>query len=186
MKLPFGLPLLGLCGAYALVFAQNPRGASDRPLILPTTDQVSVSSPPNESAPVLTRAEALQLISDARRYTAHPPKEPNELVAKPKVTTPDFDMAEPPPAPRSETKPEAPGSGYVWVEGHYMPVKGQWRWVRGEWAVPALPISVWISARYDAKAKTWSPGYWQPDVTTTVAPAETLKDGKPAAPPSGY
>jgi WXXGXW repeat (2 copies) len=184
MKLKFGLPLVGLCGACALAFTQNSRGASDRPVNPPPAGHASAGA--DDSAPALTRAEALKLITDARMYVAHPPKDPNELVAKPKVTTPDFDIAEPPPPARPETKPEAPAPGYVWVEGHYMPVKGQWRWVRGEWAVPALPISVWISARYDEKGKTWAPGYWQPDVASTVAPAETPKDARPAAPASGY
>lgn len=182
MKAHHGLPLLGLCGACALAFAATVRGASDQPLNPSRT--APVSSP--AEIPALTRAEERQLIAEAKRYVAHPPKEGNAVISKPKVTTPDFDIAEPPPAPRSETKPEAPGPGYVWVEGHYMPVKGQWRWVRGEWAVPALPISVWIPARYDEKEKTWSPGYWQPDVPAAIPPPEPAKDGKPAAPPNGY
>jgi len=66
-----------------------------------------------------------------------------------------------------------------------MPVKGVWRWVNGEWAVPATPISVWISANYDAKEKKWSPGYWQPDVTTTPTAESTPKPDTPATPARG-
>lgn len=182
MKANFRLPLLSLFGLCTLVSVPAAPAASDRPLPSTRSDQ----APSASEAPSLSRAEERQLIADAKRYVAHPSKDSNEVISKPKVTMPDFDIAEPPPAPRSETKPEAPGPGYVWVDGHYMPVKGQWRWVRGEWAVPALPISVWIPARYDEKEKTWAPGYWQPDVPAAVPAPEAAKDGKPAAPTNGY
>lgn len=68
----------------------------------------------------------------------------------------------PPPA-RSEKKPAMKAPGLVWVPGHWAPVKGEWQWIAGEWDVPATPISVWIEPEYDAKAKQWNPGYWQPD-----------------------
>lgn len=102
-------------------------------------------------------------------------------------SNPDFFIAAPPPVPRPETKPPAPAAGYVWVPGHYMPVKGEWQWVAGEWGVPATPSSVWIDARYDAKVKYWTPGYWQPD-RPTPEPSAPTKDGKEAAPaaPGGY
>ena len=128
------------------------------------------------------------MIAAAITYQAHPPLGADGETAPPKMMMPDFDIAEPPPAPRAETKPEAPSPGLVWVAGHYMPVKGEWRWVRGEWAVPAVPISVWIKARYDEEKKHWYPGYWQPDRPTSGSPAApTSKDGKAAAKPNnGY
>jgi len=131
--------------------------------------------------PDLTRAEALKIIAESRLYVAHPGSQPaNRASAGSPVTTPAFDMPLPPPAPRAETKPPAPQAGLVWVPGHYMPVVGSWRWVLGEWAVPATPISIWIPANYDAKAKKWSPGYWQPDVTDTPTAESTPTPATPA------
>jgi hypothetical protein len=189
MKLKSNLCLVSLCSAFALVLVPNTRGAVSDPVLMPPAKDYAREQEPSSTSPVapaLTREEALKLITAARKYVAHPQKEPNQVIAEPKVTTPDFNIAEPPPAPRAEPKPEAPGSGLVWVEGHYMPVKGEWRWVRGEWAMPALPISVWIPARYDTKEKKWAPGYWQPDVASTTAPDPAAKDGKSAAPSQGY
>ncbi len=113
----------------------------------------------------MTLAEAQKLIVLAQKYEAHPPSasEPGERRSEVRVSTPDFDMVEPPPPVRAETRPAAPVAGYLWVPGHYMPVAHTWRWVQGEWAAPATPASVWIPARYDSAKKKWTPGYWQPD-----------------------
>jgi hypothetical protein len=72
-------------------------------------------------------------------------------------------MATPPPAPRTEVKPSPPDAHSVWVPGHWAPEAGEWKWTAGQWTTPATPTSVWIEAKYDAKTKKWSPGYWQPD-----------------------
>ncbi len=137
------------------------------------------------SAPALTLAEAQQKIAAAPRYPAHPaPKQPGDK-KEPEVKSPGFEMAAPPPAPRAEQKPAVPVAGHVWVPGHYMPVEGQWRWVMGEWGVPATPASVWIPARYDEKTRKWTPGYWQPDRPTPPEPDVAPQDaGKNAAPAS--
>ncbi|MEO7414386.1 MAG: YXWGXW repeat-containing protein [Opitutaceae bacterium] len=180
MKIKTSLLFVGLCGGSALALGQDTRAPSSPARSVSPADQ---TAPANAaSAPALTRAEALLLMTAAKKYEAHPVKKPEEVVAKPKVLTPDFDMATPPPSPRTEIKPTSPAPGMVWVAGHYMPVKGEWRWVRGEWAVPALPISVWIPAKYDATTKHWDPGYWQPDAPSSEPPADaTLRDGKAAA-----
>jgi hypothetical protein len=178
MKFNPGLRLIGVCVALAAtsLAAQPAR----------TSSKAEDSASTNETA-ALSRAEALKIVSEARQYVAHPtPPPPPGKITPPQVKTPDFKMDEPPPAARTETKPEAPAAGYVWVPGHYMPVKGQWRWVRGEWAVPATPISVWIPARYDEDDKKWSPGYWQPDVATTAHPQPATKADTPPASSSSY
>jgi hypothetical protein len=149
----------GVCAA----IVGNASGASDspaRPLPRPKTEAMA----PAENAPTLTLAEAQKVIVASRKYEAHPPSTgPAGRPSEARVLTPDFERLEPPPAPRAETKPESPTAGYVWVPGHYMPVSREWRWVRGEWAAPATPVSVWIPARYDPTEKKWTPGYWQPD-----------------------
>jgi hypothetical protein len=86
----------------------------------------------------------------------------------------------PPPPPRAEKKPPSPASDLVWVPGHWIPVKGEWQWRRGEWGFPATPVSVWIEARYDAKTKHWTAGYWQPDKPSPPEPASTQNDQPPA------
>jgi hypothetical protein len=93
-----------------------------------------------------------------------------------------FKMETPPPAPRAETKSPAPAAGYVWIPGHWTPVKGQWQWTPGEWATPATAASVWIEARYDSKTKEWTAGYWQPDRPDSYEPEiqkETTAPGPP-------
>ena len=173
MKIKSSLLIAGFCGGCVLPFGHTVHAAS--PLVAPAV------APANDAADaVLTRAEALKIIAGAKKYEAHPVEKTSVGLTKPKVLTPDFDMATPPPAPRSELKPDAPAPGMVWVAGHYMPVKGQWRWVRGEWAVPALPISVWIPAKYDEATKHWDPGYWQPDAPASAEPAAdpNAKDNK--------
>lgn len=184
MKTKLRMRLVSLCGLWAAIaFTQNLRGA-DEPS--PSSSAEKSSSAPALS-PALTRSEAPKLIAASRKYVAHPgPKSPNGTRPEPEVITPGFEMADPPPAPRTETKPAAPEPGYVWVAGHYMPVKKEWRWVRGEWAVPALPISVWMESHYDAKAKKWSPGYWQPDAPATPPAEPPPKTSTPPAAPPGY
>lgn len=97
-----------------------------------------------------------------------------------------FTMEVPPPAPRPETPQPAPGAGYVWVPGHWTPVKGEWQWTQGEWGVPATPSSIWIPSKYDAKTKKWSAGYWQPDRVQAIEPPPPEKGPSPApgAPPA--
>ncbi len=185
MKLKIvALSLVALGSTFAAAIAQN---TSQYPAAIPAGGGNEKES--MASTPPLTRAEALKIIAESRRYVAHPGSKPNSKVAPSEVTTPDFAMAGPPPPPRVETKVAAPGATYVWVPGHFMPVKGEWRWVRGEWAVPATVISVWIAARYDEKDKKWSPGYWQPDAPTPApAPSSATAQGSaaPAAPTPSY
>ena len=39
----------------------------------------------------------------------------------------------PPPAPRAEVRPPAPGTGYVWQDGYWVSRNGQYEWVPGHW-----------------------------------------------------
>ena len=143
----------------------------------PPPSTATATSPAVASAPAMTLAEAQKVLSTARKYVAHPvASRPGDRPAQGRAASPDFEMETPPPPPRPEAKPASPNPSYVWVPGHYMPVKGGWRWVGGEWAVPATPSSVWIAASYDAKEKKWSPGYWQPDRPSAPDPEGSPKD----------
>jgi WXXGXW repeat (2 copies) len=135
----------------------------------------SPATPSSAPTPAITETEALNKTSAPEpHYPAHPstvaqtPQSGDAPMVHTGASTfgnntdPNL-ISAPPPSPRSETKPTAPAGLYVWVPGHYAPMKGQWQWVPGEWSVPATPSSVWIEGRYDEKAKRYSPGYWQPD-----------------------
>jgi hypothetical protein len=85
----------------------------------------------------------------------------------------------PPPPARAETKPASPDPKYAWVAGHYIPVKGEWQWVAGKWAMPPTVESVWIQGSYDAKTKRWSEGHWQPDGKPATKPELNEKGPAP-------
>jgi hypothetical protein len=158
MRITVMLGCVGVCAA----IAGNARGA-DESTARPMPRAKAEAASPAANAPALTLAEAQKVVVAARKYEAHPPPDPAGRPAEPRVMMPDFQGLGPPPVPRAETKPESPTAGFVWVPGHYMPVSGAWRWVRGEWAAPATPVSVWIPSRYDPAERKWTPGYWQPD-----------------------
>ena len=44
----------------------------------------------------------------------------------------------PPPAPRVETRPMAPGSDYIWQPGYWTLTNGQYTWVSGHWEAKVL------------------------------------------------
>jgi hypothetical protein len=72
----------------------------------------------------------------------------------------------PPPMPPmpSEVRTAQPGTGYVWVPGHY-----QWRsadrtyiWVPGSWTVPPVGYT-WVPGRWEARPEgnVWVNAHWQ-------------------------
>lgn len=180
MKMKSSFLIAGLCSlAGSFASAAEParpataaEPAAKRPESTPTaaatvdpakkSETVSPSAK-KETPPSLTESKAIE---SAKREHVRPE---NEQV---KIDTP-------PPGARTEKKPPATNAGLVWVPGHWIPVKGEWHWVPGEWGVPATPVSVWIEAGYDAKAKQWSPGYWQPDRLQPYEPEQPEKESPP-------
>ncbi|MEO7414384.1 MAG: hypothetical protein ABIZ81_13610 [Opitutaceae bacterium] len=174
MKFNVALRLAGICGAMtAIASAQSERSAPG-------------SAPAKESTvasvrPPLSFADAQKILAGDRKYVAHPTGSGVDgKVTEPEALPAIYPMDAPPPAPRAEIQPAAPGPDLVWVEGHSMPVEQEWRWVMGSWAKPATPISVWIPSRYNAKEKKWFPGYWEPD-RPPMTPADSPASTKPAA-----
>ena len=148
----------------------------------PAPPAAAPSSKASDAPAPSTTTETLQKLGvPAPRYPAHPPAKPSGARGGARAeTTAKVVMPTPPPSLRTETKPPAPAEGLVWVPGHYVPINEQWRWVAGEWGVPATPASVWIEATYDRKTASWSPGYWQPD---RPEPSEAAAPTKPS---NGY
>ena len=167
MKSTTPFRIVGLCTAVAVSTL-----AADRRADQPATDQPAPYAPAPKAPVPPTTSETLQSIAGpVPRYPAHPSAEKPGKVAATKPVEPRIVIPTPPPPARPETVPTAGKPGHVWVPGHYVPLDGQWRWVAGEWGVPATPISVWVEARYDTKTKTWTPGYWQPDRPDPPEPA---------------
>jgi hypothetical protein len=71
-----------------------------------------------------------------------------------------IELGAPPPPPHVRVvRPVMPGPGYVWVNGFYEPVGGQYRWREGYWASRPYPHAVWVAPRYSGHR--YYGGYWR-------------------------
>ena len=71
----------------------------------------------------------------------------------------------PPPPLRYEGRGYAPGPGFVWQEGYWMPDPdgdGHYRWIRGGWVRPPYEGAYFVHPHYDRFEDGWhmQPGYW--------------------------
>ena len=71
----------------------------------------------------------------------------------------DVRTGPPPRAPRAYRVPPQPGPDYVWVEGYWYPVNGQYRWHNGYWTLPPYPDAYWVAPYYDRDQ--YVSGYWE-------------------------
>ncbi len=53
-----------------------------------------------------------------------------------------------PPAPIVETRPVAPGPGYVWTPGYHRWDGNRYVWAPGAYVLPPRPHAVWVPHRY--------------------------------------
>jgi len=74
-------------------------------------------------------------------------------------TSLDIHLGAPPPAPRAYRVPPQPGPDYVWVEGYWYPVNGQYRWHNGYWTRPPYQDAYWV-APYYARGEYYT-GHWE-------------------------
>lgn len=69
------------------------------------------------------------------------------------------------PSPPSDIQPTgaSPGSGYVWIKGHYSWTGSRYEWVSGTWAEMPQPESVWVPGHWRATTAgyVWIPGAWR-------------------------
>ena len=64
-----------------------------------------------------------------------------------------------PPPPRVvRVRPVAPGPGYTWVAGYWIPVHGHYRWHAGYWARAPYAGAYWVAPRYEHGR--YLAGYW--------------------------
>ena len=150
------LPSPALCFGFVTLIASPCFGEESKP-----------SAPPPPPAAPASSAEPANVHTGASTFG---------------IQTDPAAIATPPPAPRTETKPAAPSPTHAWVRGHYRPMKGEWHWVPGVWAIPATAQSVWIEGSYDRNAKRWSEGHWQPD-GTPAPKTDVLQKAGPAKQP---
>jgi hypothetical protein len=73
------------------------------------------------------------------------------------------------PAPRPETKGQAPSANAVWVAGFWdlkgdpaTAPRGGWLWVPGRWTEPPAPGAYWDASHWGWSDEWWSwiPGHW--------------------------
>lgn len=66
-----------------------------------------------------------------------------------------------PPADLAEEEGNSPGSGYIWVKGHWV-WHNRWKWERGTWVLKPHETASWNSGHWKAKHHhwVWVPGYW--------------------------
>ena len=79
-----------------------------------------------------------------------------------------------PPAEKAESaRPEAPGFGYIWVDGYWDYLDGTYVWRDGRW-VKGKPDYEYVRARYEYNGKSWifHRPHWKrrPHATATAQP----------------
>lgn len=70
-------------------------------------------------------------------------------------------VTDPPPAPKDEIQPPAPGPKAVWVEGCWKWSGGHHVWVPGYWV--KHPHGTWVGGHWDKKPRGWVyvKGHWR-------------------------
>jgi len=68
-----------------------------------------------------------------------------------------------PPAPIVETRPAAPGPGYVWIAGYHAWNGTAYVWTRGRWERPPHPGARWVAHRWVRRGHGWvlMQGHWR-------------------------
>ena len=71
-------------------------------------------------------------------------------------------VPDPPPAPKDEIKPPAPGPKAVWVEGWWKWSGGHHVWVPGHWVKNSK--GNWVAGHWDKRPHgwVWVKGHWRP------------------------
>ena len=68
-----------------------------------------------------------------------------------------------PPAAIVETRPVAPGAGYVWIGGYHRWDGAAYAWVPGRWVLPPRPRARWVAHRWVRRGGGWVfvEGHWR-------------------------
>jgi hypothetical protein len=68
-----------------------------------------------------------------------------------------------PPAAVVETRPAAPGAGYVWTPGYHRWDGNRYVWVGGTWVQPPHPGAHWVAHRWVRRNGGWVmvEGHWR-------------------------
>ncbi len=68
-----------------------------------------------------------------------------------------------PPAAIVETRPAAPGAGYVWVPGYHQWDGARYNWTAGTWVQAPHPGARWVAHRWVRRHGGWVlvEGHWR-------------------------
>src|SRR5690348_13783533 len=66
--------------------------------------------------------------------------------------------APPPPPAVVYVQPDAPGAGFIWIQGYWYPVGHRYRWHEGYWTRPPFEGAIWIGPHHDGER--YFAGYW--------------------------
>ncbi len=68
-----------------------------------------------------------------------------------------------PPRAIVETRPVAPGRGYIWVAGYHRWDGNAYVWVPGRWENPPRVHAVWVAPRWQHRHDGWVfiEGHWR-------------------------
>jgi hypothetical protein len=127
------------------------------PAVKETTGTATRSTP--AAAGKATKSIQLAPDSDVSRPKGNPP----ELARQPKKTwTSSLVVEQAPPAPKLELVPKEPGSGYVWIRGHWA-WTGTWTWEEGYWVQRPGPDIQWMDGFWARHGKgwIWMAGHWR-------------------------
>jgi hypothetical protein len=121
------------------------------------------------TAPAVTGApaagKAAKSVQPANKSDVSRPKgNPPETLGQPKKTwTSSVIVEKAPPAPKLELVPKEPGTGYVWIRGHWAWKDGIWAWEQGYWVQRPAPDIQWMDGLWSRHGKgwIWIPGHWR-------------------------
>jgi hypothetical protein len=132
------------------------------------------------------------LLSVSGRPASAGPADPPPLVSpSPGPQGQDPSLAEvrrvgPPTATPQEDIPPAPGPGYFYIPGQYVPAGENVVWRAGFWA-RSQPGWEWVPARWDRLAEGWSyrEGHWERSVSATPSPSPSPTPSVVSSPAPG-
>ena len=97
-------------------------------------------------------------------------------IASPAVAQISVYIGSAPPPIRYETRGEAPGPGYAWVDGYWQPNGRHYQWVTGRWDQPPYEGAYWSHPHYDHYRQGWQmhEGHWDREDHDRIAGTTTI------------
>ena len=96
------------------------------------------------------------------RWTLMPAVMLAVAIASPSSAQISVYIGTPPPAIVYEEQVPPPSTGFVWIEGYWIPAGHRYKWIRGHWERPPFEGAYWVHAHYDHYREGWQchEGHW--------------------------